>query len=351
MDTFDNFAREHGIVIKESFRYIAVKIYQHNPYFYKYYKDSFKNENQLGIEELFHKAENAIMVSEITNDNEAIGLINKVIKDEYDPIKTPITIKEALNCLKLRDRAFITQGIQEVNDFSFLNHHGTEYEIKLNDNSVNYIKLKNFNLIINIVKWLNLEERDTPHVEKSALESIRIGIGIEVCLKDFKLLNGLDVKINNFIKNGSDKYNIILFQFSNFLFYYLKNIFQHAVKKRVASGFDEGFDHTKFDEATKVKWIGYACRDKYPKDINHSRKRPVPIDNDGIYSITNNYAFKFDKMDIKDIKEKKILLITDASYPFISDFDKFTINVLFYDFKNSFDHFLNDVMDELNRNS
>ncbi|KAF0561981.1 hypothetical protein F8M41_014573 [Gigaspora margarita] len=251
MDTFDNFAREHGIVIKESFRYIAVKIYQHNPYFYKYYKDSFKNENQLGIEELFHKAENAIMVSEITNDNEAIGLINKVIKDEYDPIKTPITIKEALNCLKLRDRAFITQGIQEVNDFSFLNHHGTEYEIKLNDNSVNYIKLKNFNLIINIVKWLNLEERDAPHFDKSALESIRIGIGIEVCLKDFKLLNGLDVKINNFIKNGSDKYNIILFQFSNFLFYYLKNIFQHAVKKRVAGGFDEGFDHTKFDEATK----------------------------------------------------------------------------------------------------
>ncbi|KAF0561972.1 hypothetical protein F8M41_014564 [Gigaspora margarita] len=324
MDTFDNFVREHGIVIKEPFRYIAVKIYQHNPYFYKYYKDIFKNENQLEIEELFHKAENAIMVSEITNDNEAIGLINKVIKDEYDPIKTPITIKEALNCLKLRDRALIIQGIQ---------------------------KLKNFNLIQNVVKWLNLEERDTPQVEKSALESIRVGIGIEVCLKDFKLLNELEVKINNFINHRSDKYNIILFQFSNFLFYYLKNIIQHAVKKRVTIGFDEGFDHTKFDEATKVKWIAYECRDKYPKDINHSSKRPVSIDNDGIYSITYNYALKFDKMDIKDIKEKKILLITDASYPFISDFDKFTINVLFYDFKNSFDHFLNDVMDELNRNA
>lgn len=127
MDTFDNFVREHGIVIKEPFRYIAVKIYQHNPYFYKYYKDIFKNENQLEIEELFHKAENAIMVSEITNDNEAIGLINKVIKDEYDPIKTPITIKEALNCLKLRDRALIIQGIQKVNDFNCFNYNGTEY--------------------------------------------------------------------------------------------------------------------------------------------------------------------------------------------------------------------------------
>ncbi|CAG8587404.1 23750_t:CDS:2 [Gigaspora rosea] len=296
MDTFDNSVREQRISINEPFRYIAIKIYQHNPYFYKYFNDIFKNENQSRIEELFHKAENAIMVSEITNDNETIGLINKIIKDEYEPIKTPITIKEALNCLKLRDRAFITQGIQE----------------------------------------------------KSTLESIRVGIGIEVCLKDFKLLNGLEVKIKNFINHRSDKYNIILFQFSNFLFYYLKNIFQHTIKKRITSGFDANFDHTKVDEATNIKWIGYASRDNYSKDTNHSKKRPVSIDNDGIYSITNNYAFKFGN---EDIKEKKILLITDASYPFISNFDKFTINVLFYDFKNSFDHFLNDVMDELNLNA
>ncbi|RIB27744.1 hypothetical protein C2G38_2061166 [Gigaspora rosea] len=348
MDTFDNSVREQRISINEPFRYIAIKIYQHNPYFYKYFNDIFKNENQSRIEELFHKAENAIMVSEITNDNETIGLINKIIKDEYEPIKTPITIKEALNCLKLRDRAFITQGIQEVNDFNCFNYNGTEYTININDVSANYIKLKNFNLIKNVVKWLNLEERYTPHFEKSTLESIRVGIGIEVCLKDFKLLNGLEVKIKNFINHRSDKYNIILFQFSNFLFYYLKNIFQHTIKKRITSGFDANFDHTKVDEATNIKWIGYASRDNYSKDTNHSKKRPVSIDNDGIYSITNNYAFKFGN---EDIKEKKILLITDASYPFISNFDKFTINVLFYDFKNSFDHFLNDVMDELNLNA
>ncbi|CAG8704757.1 2766_t:CDS:1, partial [Dentiscutata heterogama] len=150
MDTFDNFAREHGMNIKEGFRYIATKIYQHNPYFYKYYDNIFKNENQSGIEELFLKAENAIMVSEITNDNEAISLINKVIRVEYDQIKTPITIKEALNCLKLRDRAHFTQGIKEINDFNFLNYNGTEYAIKHDDDSINYIKLKHFNLIKNV---------------------------------------------------------------------------------------------------------------------------------------------------------------------------------------------------------
>ncbi|CAG8786326.1 2804_t:CDS:1, partial [Cetraspora pellucida] len=61
MDTFDTFAREHGIVITGRLKYIGVKIYQNNPYFYKYYDSIFKNQNQSGIEELFHKAENAIM--------------------------------------------------------------------------------------------------------------------------------------------------------------------------------------------------------------------------------------------------------------------------------------------------
>ncbi|CAG8609955.1 1599_t:CDS:2 [Dentiscutata heterogama] len=214
----------------------------------------------------------------------------------------------------LRVQAYITQGIKVIDDYDLSNYNGTEYANKHDD------------------------------------KSIRVGIGIKLCLKTFKLHNELKAIIPEFIKkydigrkNDNEKYDIILFQFSNFLFYYLKNIFEHSIKKRISSGFDIGFDHTKADEATNIKWIGYACRDKHPKDINHSRKRPVPIDNDGIYSITNNYAFKFDK----NIAEKKILLVTDASYPFISEFGGFKINVLFYDFKNPFDFFLNDVMDEL----
>ncbi|CAG8455273.1 14505_t:CDS:1 [Racocetra fulgida] len=335
-------------LVKKCLIYTADKIRQHDPYFFKYY--IFKNEDQL-FEELLHEAENAIKVSEITNDDSAIDLINKIIRVEYDSIKTPITIKEALNCLKLRDRAFFTQEIREINDYDCSNYNGTEFAIKRNDNSKNYIQLKNFNIIQNVVKWLNFEfeNRKTPHFEPSTLESIRVGIGIKVCLKDFRLLNGLKVKIRDFIDHRNNNYDIILFQFSNFLFYYLKNIFEYAIEKQIKSGYDIDFDHSKTDDATNIKWVGYACRDKYPKDTNHSRKRPVLINEDGVYSITNNYAFKFDSDHIKDINEKKILIITDANYPFISDFKAFKFGVLFYDFKNPFDLFLNHVMDKLNK--
>ncbi|CAG8535842.1 26971_t:CDS:2 [Dentiscutata erythropus] len=357
-DYYENLARQNKLFIpkkdatkdellKASVGYTAIKIHEQDPYFFMgYYK------NQYAIEDLFHEAENAMKVSEIANDDDAICLINKVIKVEYDQIRTPITIKEALNCLKLRDQAYLTQGIKEIHDFGISNYNGIEYAIKYDDNSTNYVKLKNFNLIQNVIKWLNTKRYKTPHFEQSVLESIRIGIGIKICLKGFKLLNGLKTRIPEFInkydidcKNDkNDKYDIILFQFSNFLFYYLKNIFEYVIGKKIKSGYDQDFDHSKVDEATKIKWVGYENRDNYPKNLNHSKKRPVCIKEDGIYSITNNYAFKFENISIR---EKKILLITDASYPFISDFDAFKMHVLFYDFKNPFDYFLNDVMDKL----
>ncbi|CAG8779269.1 4051_t:CDS:1, partial [Racocetra fulgida] len=332
-------------LIKADFIYTTDKIRQHDPYFFKFYIN--KNNDQLGIEELLHEAENAIKVSEITNDVDAIALVNQVIKVEYNQISTSITITEALNCLKLRERANLTQKIKEFADFNCSNYNGTEYAINYNDNSNNYIKLKNFNLIQNVAKWLNFKIRKTVHFEESALESIRFGIGIQVCLNDFGLFNGLEDKIREFIHQRNDDYHIIVFQFSNFLFYYLKNIFEYSVGKSVKSGYDEDFDHNKPDEATNIRWIGYACRDKYPKNKNHSKKRPVPLKEDGIYSMTNNYAFKFDDNYINNIFEKKILIITDSNHTFNSDFDAFKINVLFYDFKNPFDFFLNNVMENL----
>ncbi|CAG8732545.1 4932_t:CDS:2, partial [Dentiscutata heterogama] len=106
----------------------------------------------------------------------------------------------------------------------------------------------------------------------------------------------------------------------NFLFYYLKNIFEYVIGKKIKSGYDQDFVHDQANETTKIKWIGYENRDKYNKDLNHSKKRP-----------------------------KNILLITDASHPFICDYGSngFKLHVLFYDFKNPFDYFLNDVMDKL----
>ncbi|CAG8708983.1 13121_t:CDS:1 [Cetraspora pellucida] len=371
-DSISKEDKDKDELIEADFIYTTDKIRQHDPYFFKYYIN--ENNNQFGIKELLHEAENAIKVSEITNDNDAIALVNQAIKVEYDIIRTSITIKEALNCLKLRDRANITQKIQEIDDFKCLNYNGTEYAINYNDNSNNYIKLKIFNLIQNVVKWLNFKIRKTPHFEESALESIRTGIGIQICLKDFRLLNGLEDKIREFIHQRNDDYHIIIFQFSNFLFYYLKNIFEYAIGEPIKDGYDEDFDHENPDKATNIKWIGYATRDKYPKNKNHSKKRPVPV-KDGIYSMTNNYAFKFEEDYIKDIHEKtdnlpeenvdiqeenvdiqgkkfdiykkRILLITDSNHTFNSDFDAFKINVLFYDFKNPFDFFLNNVMENL----
>ncbi|CAG8726877.1 13368_t:CDS:2, partial [Racocetra persica] len=195
-------------LIEADFIYTTNKIRQHDPYFFKFYIN--KNDDQLGIEELLHEAENAIKVSEITNDDDAIALVNQIIKVEYNQIRTSITIKEALNCLKLQ----------------------------------------------------------------SALESIRTGIGIQVCLKDFGLFNGLEDKIREFIHQRNDDYHIIIFQFSNFLFYYLKNLFEYSVGKSIGNGHDEDFCQNKPDEATNMRWIGYECRDKYPKNKNHSKKRP-----------------------------------------------------------------------------
>ncbi|KAF0555467.1 hypothetical protein F8M41_017190 [Gigaspora margarita] len=353
VEFYEKLARQNGFVIpkkdaskdeliRASFGYTAIKIHQHDPYFFKGYYN-----NRLAIEELFREAENAMKVSEIANNDDAISLINKIIKVEYDQIRTPITIKEALNCLKLRDQAYLTQGIKKIHDFGFSNYNGTEYAIKCHDNSNNYLKLKNFNLIQNVVKWLNYKRHKTPHFEQDFLESIRVGIGIKVCLKDFVTLKGLKARILEFIDRKNDNYNIILFQFSNFLFYYLKNIFEHVIGKKIGSAYDPDFDHTKVDEATKIKWIGYENRDKYPKDLNNSKKRPIQISDNGVYSTTNNYAFKFDITEQKILLEKKILLITDASYPLISDFNRFKIDVLLYDFKNPFDFFLNDALDKL----